>query len=119
MRKSLLPFIVLITLLGCQKKVNFIKDSEYLEKKEDILYYKGEPLSGVLYSKYENDVVEFEETYVGGELNGPFEGNHDNGQLKEKGTFKEGNRDGPYEEYYSNGQLKEKGTFKVGIKGWI
>ena len=66
MNKLLLPIIVvLITLSGCQKKVNIDEEIQNLEFGE-ILNYKGKPFSGVLYSKYKNGQLQFEKAYKDG-----------------------------------------------------
>jgi antitoxin component YwqK of YwqJK toxin-antitoxin module len=92
MKKLLLPIIVvLITLSGCQKKVNFRKEKEYIKEKNNITYYKGTPFSGVFEEYFENGQLEVKKTYKEGKINGLYERYHENGQLKSKFFFKRRN----------------------------
>ena len=117
MKKLLLPIIVvLITLSGCQKKVNFRKEKEYIKEENNITYYKGTPFSGVFEGYFENGQLETKTTYKEGKLNGLYESYHENGQLETKTTYKEGKLNGSIEIYWKNGQLEIKTTYKEGGK---
>lgn len=135
MKKIFLLFIYTPFVLFSQ-----INNSE-LEKKEGILYKKGEekPFTGISITYYENGnretTVEFKNGVLNGEMehwyltgekqvhgkmhngtkNGLWVSWFPNGNLKKKGKYKDNIENGTFSWYYENGNLKKKGKYKNGV----
>ena len=71
---------------------------------------------GKVLTKYKNNKIELEETYLNGKLTDSRIIYFPNGNLMFKGNYKDGLPDGIFETYYSNGQLKSLMHFDNGIK---
>lgn len=140
--KKLLIFSILILLSSCGQTIDFDDDKEYIEDKNKVFWFKGDPYTGKMVKYYdkektqleielflkdgkrngltteyfENGSLRYKRNYKDDEQHGLFEWYHDNGQLREKTTFKEGKIDGQWEEYDEDGQLLSKETWKDGVK---
>ena len=115
--KKLLIYVILILFSSCiqTKTINESEEKEYIEEKQEVLYYKGTPFSGVLVDFYKNGQLEFKINYYNGKRQGLSEGYYENGYLFAKENFKNGELDGNFEYYDENGDIEDKGVFKLGI----
>jgi uncharacterized protein (TIGR02145 family) len=84
MKKIVLLIIISAIIACCTNKVAISE----VQSSGDLLIYKGEPYSGLLFQ------------------------NHRNGKPKFQCTILEGSKNGDYIEYYENGTIKCEGTFK-------
>ena len=117
MKKLLLPIIVLITVLGCEKKLNYTKSLEYIKEENNILYYKEKPFSGILFSKHKNGQIYFEKIYKDGVILDDLYFEFDeNGNIVWSGNYKDGKLNGPFKKKYRSGSehIKEIGNYKNG-----
>ena len=106
MKKLLLPIIVLITVLGCEKKLNYWKSWKDIKEENNILYYKEKPFSGILYSKHENGQISFEKFYKDGViLDGEYLGYDENGRFIREENYKDGKLNGPFMKRSSSSEI--------------
>jgi antitoxin component YwqK of YwqJK toxin-antitoxin module len=77
---------VAVLFSACSKKV----DGDQLEQKDDFVYFKGEPFTGIAVGKHHSDGTKWE------------------------GTFKDGKPDGLRTLWYLNGQKSHETTYKDG-----
>jgi len=114
--KNLLFLSIFILLSSCGQTIDFDDDKEYIEDKNKIISYKGEPYTGKLVKYYDKEKtqLQIEVFFKDGKRNGLTTENFENGFLKYKINYKDDERDGLFEYYYDNGQLREKTTYKDG-----
>jgi tetratricopeptide (TPR) repeat protein len=115
-----------------------IPSTRQMERKDDVLYYRGSPyngrfidyfLSGRKHSEgtaqngrregpytmfYQNGQVIVERFYKNGLENGSEKEFYEDGALKQKGEFVNGLEEGTWEVYFPNGQLKQSSSFTAG-----
>jgi antitoxin component YwqK of YwqJK toxin-antitoxin module len=98
------------------RRINFNLESEFLEERQKLTYYKGTPYTGEIFVNYENGSLKFKGNYVEGQLNGIYEVYSENGQLEAKVIFRDGKENG-LSEYYStlDGKLFSIGNYVDGI----
>ena len=106
--------ICLILLTSCAQSIDGNLESNYIERRQNITYYKGEPYNGEMFFKNENGQLEAKGNFKDGKRDGLYELYFENGQLERKGNFKDGKEDGLGELYYENGQLQERRNYKEG-----
>jgi hypothetical protein len=82
------------------RRINFNLESEFLEERQNLTYFKGTPYTGEIFVNYKNGSLRFRGNYLEGQLNGTYETYSENGQLEAKVTFKDGKENG-LSEYYS------------------
>ena len=114
--KNLLFLSIFILLSSCGQTIDFDDDKEYIEDKNKIISYKGEPYTGKMVKYYDKKKtqLQIEVFFKDGKRNGLTTQNFENGFLKYKINYKDDERDGLFEYYYDNGQLREKTTYKDG-----
>jgi hypothetical protein len=92
-----------------------VVDSDQLERRDGLRYFKGKPFTGVAVYKYENGKKKWEATYKDGAYDGLYTVWYENGQKELEKTYKDGLEDGLWTWYYENGQKKEESTYKDGM----
>lgn len=107
--KNKLFIFCLLTLISCNKTVNYEKERDYFNEENGIVYYKGSPFSGTLLGHLEKS------KYKDGKLDGAYESYFSNGTLQTKKNYIDNQEDGVIEEFYKNGQLKEKKNISDGL----
>ncbi|MDP0492954.1 MAG: hypothetical protein Q7K48_01370 [Fusobacterium sp. JB021] len=102
MKKLLLLFFILFSLIGCSnlKKVNY-------------------PKNGTSKVFYENGNCKRIENYKNGFLDGEYIEFYKNSNVKSKISYIVGKKEGLFESFYENGNLKEKGFYKNGLRNGI
>ena len=114
--KNLLFLSIFILLSSCGQTIDFDDDKEYIEDKNKVFWFKGDPYTGKLVKYYDKEKtqLQIEVFFKDGKRNGLTTENFENGFLKYKINYKDDERDGLFEYYYDNGQLREKTTYKDG-----
>ena len=114
--KNVFIFSILILLSSCGQTIDFDDDKEYIEDKNKIFWYKGEPYTGKMVKYYDKKKtqLQIEVFFKDGKRNGLTTEYFENGFLKYKRNYRDDEQDGLFEQYYDNGQLREKTTFKEG-----
>jgi antitoxin component YwqK of YwqJK toxin-antitoxin module len=92
-----------------------VVDSDQLERRDGLRYFKGKPFTGVAVYKYENGKKKREATFKDGDYDGLYTVWYENGQKELEKTYKDGLEDGLWTWYYENGQKKEESTYKDGM----
>ena len=75
----------------------------------------GEPFSGPVEARWENDVVRERGTLERGQWVGLHEWFHLNGRISGRETFRDGVLEGPSEAYFKSGQLSVRETYRSGV----
>jgi antitoxin component YwqK of YwqJK toxin-antitoxin module len=91
-----------------------VVDLDQLEPRDDLMYFKEKPFTGVGVRKYPNGKKEGEFPFKDGKAHGLLTGWYENGKKHSEATLKDGKRHGLFTQWYENGQKKEEGTFKDG-----
>ena len=111
MKNTVQQFIVillgLILFSSCEKTVDTDKEQEYLKSEKKIIYYKGEPFSGVLVTPSKHGKSAFKD----GKKDGESEGYYENGQLEYKSEWEDG-KVIINERYWKNGKISIKESYK-------
>ena len=92
-----------------------VVDSDQLERRDGLRYFKGKPFTEVAVYKYENGKKKREATFKDGDYDGLYTVWYENGQKELEKTYKDGLEDGLWTWYYENGQKKEESTYKDGM----
>ena len=117
MRKLLFISIILSSLTAFGQKRYDYYNSDIKKQKGIMKVTKnGEPLTGVVFGKYKNDQLEFEEAYVNGIKNGIDRCWFKNGKLMWEGNYKDGKLDGVWKDWDKQGNLIKETTYKDGKK---
>lgn len=90
------------------------EEFDYVEKKRNIVYHRGEVFSGCLTKSHKNGQLEEKQYYDDGKKAGTWEEYYENGQLEDKFSYLNAKKEGERLEYYENGQIKCKQTYKEG-----
>lgn len=77
--------------------------------------FKNGKLNGIVYSYYNNGILNEKLTYKFGVLNGKSETYHDNGNKRLVENYENGELDGVWEQYYNTGLLREKRVYKNNV----
>ena len=114
--KNLCAFTSFFLLLSCSETCieRGTEEFDYVEKKRNIIYFRGEVFSGCLTKNHKNGQLEEKQYYSDGKKSGMWEEYHENGQLEDKFSYVDAKKDGERIEYYSDGQIKCKQTYKEG-----
>lgn len=107
---TVLCVTVAVLFSACSKKV----DGDQLEQKDDLIYFKGEPFTGIAVGKHHSDGTKWEGTFKDGKPDGLWTEWHKNGLKKLEQTNKEGKPDGLRTLWYLNGQKSHETTYKDG-----
>lgn len=115
--------LLILIFSSCGKTVNYELEKPYLETRKQILYYKGEPLTGVVVTHFEDQngitsKIYKKESYEDGIISGLFEEYYFNGNIKQEGQFFKtpsnsftgytSQKDGKWRYYYESGQLSRE-----------
>ena len=114
MKKILLLFLLLLSIISCGKKEVLFSELQY---RKDGLYYEinqKKPYSGTVLTKFENGQIKEETKMIKGVLQGEFSLYTENGDLKLKGQYIIGSYD--YASDFSEGLA---GVAKNGKYGYI
>ena len=87
MKKILLLFLLLLSIISCGKKEVLFSELQY---RKDGLYYEinqKKPYSGTVLTKFENGQIKEETKMIKGVLQGEFSLYTENGDLKLKGQY--------------------------------
>jgi len=90
-------------------ETDFKKDGKYLRKRSN-----NEPLTGVVFMKYDNGQLMYERNYEGGLLDGLCKAWHENGQLSSEGSFKKDELNGVVRAWFSDGGLEYDRFYEMG-----
>ena len=106
----ILIFVLLFASCGKPREVKY----EDIEKREGIIYVKGETkaFTGIIKSYYDNGALKEDIPYKDGKENGIVKGYYPNGNLESEILSKDGKLEGLSKSYYENGNLKIEGNFK-------
>jgi antitoxin component YwqK of YwqJK toxin-antitoxin module len=91
-----------------------VVDSSQLEERDDLMYLKEVPFTGVVVDKYGNGQKLWEVTFKDGKEHGLVTEWYENGQKESEWAYKDGKRDGLQAEWYENGQKEVEGAHKDG-----
>ena len=91
-------------------------ESKLTVKREGIMYKLNsrEAYSGIVFQHYENENLEFCESYVNGKLEGIKDTYHSNGELASTAIYLNGEKNGPYKKFDIEGKIIEVSNYKNG-----
>ena len=116
MKKLLLLLLCANLIFSCgenDKEEETINQNRYhndettISKSPKIVYLKSnnKVVTGIIYDKYENGQLKFENSRKNGEANGLSRFWYENGQLRYEANYKDGKEDGLIRFWHKNGQL--------------
>jgi len=116
MKKLLLLLLCAPLIFSCgenDKEEETINQNRYhndettISKSPKIVYLKSnnKVVTGIIYDKYENGQLKFENSRKNGEANGLSRVWYENGQLRYEANYKDGKEDGLIRFWHKNGQL--------------
>ena len=79
-----------------------------------MLYYNGEPYTGVIFKNYEHGQLSYKVIYKYGKKEGKYLRFWRNGKAMAKGNYKYDKQEGEYLSYYKNGKLWAEDIYKNG-----
>lgn len=115
MRNFFLAYVLLtnISLFG-QNRYDYYNSDIKKQKGIMKVVKNGEPLTGIVFGKYKNEQLEFEEGYVNGIKNGIDRCWYKNGNLMWEGNYKDGKIDGIWKDWDKEGNLIRETNYKDG-----
>lgn len=126
--KCFLILLVTIVLNSCYQKdekntsdqttdqfskvaVEVLADSVILNPTKGLVFYRNEPFTGFLQSRYANGVSEERTQYFKGKKNGLKQKWFENGQLSYEANYDNGRRNGVVKTWWGNGRLRSEAHY--------
>ena len=109
----LIVVICLISSYKAKRETVFVNGNDRgLRQQQGIMYYRGQPLTGSVYSRYPGGSKAKETSYVEGKENGRMESWYPNGQTEAVRVFNDGKKEGIHCGWWPNGKPKFAYQFK-------